>query len=194
MNIQPEIKSRCQELLEEQKLGRKEIREFISKATVAMGDPTRCLEPWDWTFNETWYREGRWSKTFDLPYPLLVEQHYPMLVEQHRQFHAQQTVIIQLGFTDHYTDLWIMPYPRYESVYHVYVSGAAHPSKSKLIIPLILQKTAIELPKVIASVETKSSYDKAKQKQIEVISSSELIAKIGQVFKEICKMYGAKPT
>jgi hypothetical protein len=190
MNIQPEIKSRCRRLLKEQEMGRREIRKFISKVT----DPIKCLKVYDWTFDGANRDVGRWSKTFTLPYPLLVEQHYPMLVEQHRQFHAQQTVIIQLGFTDHYTDLWIMPYPRSESVYHVYVSGAAHPSKSKLIIPLILQKTAIELPKVIASVETKSSYDKAKQKQIEVISSSELIAKIGQVFKEICKMYGAKPT
>jgi len=184
MNIQPEIKSRCQELLEEQKLGRKEIREFISKATVAMGDPTRCLEPWDWTFNETWYREGRWSKTFDLPCPLLA---------QFKGFYPQQKVIIVLWFFDCFIGLWIKPYPESKSTYYLYSCRSTCEPKSNWKTSLMFQKIAIELPKVIASVKKEPVYDEAKQKQIEVIPVLELGEKINQAFKGICKTLGAKP-
>ena len=180
MNIQPEIKSRCQELLREQEMGRREIRKLISKAT----DPTRCLEAWGWTFSKELLK-GYWSKTFTLPYPLWAERR--------GRFYVQQTVLIQLGFTDYCIDLWIMPYSRSELTYYVYVSGAVYPPKVKLKIPLILQKIAQKLPKAIASAETEPFYDEVKQEQIEVISGSELIAKIDQVFDEVRKTFASKP-
>lgn len=65
MDTQSEIKSRCQELLKEQEMGRREIKRLISKAI----DPARCLEALGWTFIKV-DRGGQWTKIFALPYPL----------------------------------------------------------------------------------------------------------------------------
>ena len=142
-----------------------------------MRDPTRCLEPWDWIFTRGSYGNIYWSKTFTLPYPLLVEQD--------GWLYLQQEVIVWLGFSGYCVDLRIKPYPDSVSITYLYSYCGTYPPKSA--VSLIFQRLAIELPKIIASAKTEPFYDKVKQKQIEIIPILELEAKINQVFKKIYK-------
>ena len=185
MNTQRKIKSRCQELLKEQEMSRRKIRELISRAVFMMEDPTRCLEPWDWTFSKGDFTD-EWARIFTLPCPLLVERD--------EQFYPQQKVIIVLQFTDYYIDLWVKPYPEFESTYYLYyLHSCCDVRKLNLNrMSLIFQRTAIELPKVISSVRTESFYDETKRELVEVILVSELAAEISQLFEEVCKTLGAK--
>jgi hypothetical protein len=112
VNTQPEIKSHCQKLLEEQEMSRRKIRKLISKAAFTMRDPTQCLKPWDWTFNRTGNNENRWSKIFTLPYPLLAEWN--------GRLYLQQKMIVVLWFFDYVTGLWIEPYPKLESLRYLH--------------------------------------------------------------------------
>ena len=157
-----------------QEISRRQIRELISKAT----DPTKCLKAWGWTFDEKNYG-GWWSKIFTLPYPLLAIRDKPP--------YLQQKIIVWLFLAEQAIGLWIEPYPEPESPRYSRSSHEAYLSKSKLKTSLILQRLAIELPKIIASAKTEPFYDEAKRKQIEVIPLSELRSKIGRVFEEICK-------
>ena len=185
MNTQPKIKSCCQELLKEQEMSSRKIRKLISKAAFTMGDPTRCLKPWGWTFGPSKHYTY-WSKIFTLPYPLLATQNgLPYL---------RQEVIIVLNFSNCHSDvdLWIRSCPESGIVHNSYSSYNAFLPKSKLRTSLILQKIAIELPKAISSLRTESFYDETKQKQIEVIPVSELRSKIGQVFKKAHETFGGK--
>jgi len=155
--------------LKEQEISRREIRRFIFKAI----DPTRCLKAWGWIFIKT-ACGGQWSKTFNLSSPLLAVWF--------GQVYLRQEVIISLVFFEYNIDLWIGLYPESGTSYHVYSYYFINALKSKWKIPLILQKFATELPKIIASVKTAPFYDEAKQKQIEVILVSELKAKTAQFF------------
>jgi hypothetical protein len=194
MNIQSEIKSRCQELLKEQKISRREMRELISRAAFTMRDPTRCLEPWDWTFDWTYNNEGKWSKIFTLPYPLLTTRK--------GLSYLQEEVVIALWFCSQYISLWIKPYPEPKPVYYLH-SGCVYylysgcdvqDLRSDRKVSSILQKTNIELSKIISSLKTKSFYDETNQERVEIIPISEFITKIDQIFREICKAHGAKPS
>ena len=181
MNTQPEIKSRCQELLKEQEMNRRQIRALISMAAFAMGDLTQCLKPWGWTFSSNKdYINGCWFKTFSLPYPLLTRRN--------ERFYLQQKIIIQLGFSDYYyTYLQIKPYPESDPACYLHSYCNAYGPESNWKMSLILQRTALELSKVISSLKTESFYDETKGERIEVIPVLELTTKIGQVFKETCK-------
>jgi hypothetical protein len=180
VNTQPEIKSRCQELLKEQEMGRREIRKLISKAT----DPTKCLKAWGWTFTEKGIG-GQWFKIFTLPHPLLLRWY--------EQVCLCREVSILLDFSNYCVTLWIKPHPKFEGAYYwLDISFAICPPISKLKTSFIFQEFAEELPKIIASVETESFYDTAKQKQIKVISGSELRTKIKQALQKIGGTVGAK--
>ena len=186
MNIQSEIKSRCQELLKEQKISRREMRELISRAAFTMRDQTRCLEPWDWTFDWTYNNEGKWSKIFTLPYPLLTTRK--------GLSYLQEEVVIALWFCSQYISLWIKPYPEPKPVYYLHSGCDVQDLRSNRKISSMLQKTNIELSKVISSLKTKSFYEETNQEWVEIIPISEFITKIDQIFREICKAHGAKPS
>ena len=177
MNAEPKIKSRCQELLREQEMGRREIRKLISKTT----DVTQCLKAYDWTLRyDTYY--VWWTKTFTLPYPLLVEWN--------ERFYLQQKIVIQLGFTSfYYTCFRIKTYLESVIEYYLNVSNVGRQLNSKLIMSLIFQNFAAELPKVITLIKTEPFYDEKKQEQVKVIPVSRLTVKIRQVFDEICKKF-----
>ena len=64
--------------------------------------------------------------------------------------------------------------------------------KLKVRTSLILQKCAVELPKIIASAETEPFFDETKRERVEVIQVSKLAAKIDQIFEEICRAVGCK--
>ena len=178
MNIQPEIKSHCQELLKEQEMNRRQIRALISRAAFAMGDLTRCLKPWGWTYT-CFSGIDKWSKTFDLPYSLLSIRF--------RRVRLWRKITVRLTFSAYFIDLQIEPdpmceAPRYLNTYH---SPYDLMLNLNLKTSLALQKFATELPKIIASAKTKLIY--RKRQKIEVIPYSVLTVKMEHVFEEICK-------
>lgn len=169
MNIQPEIKSRCQGLLMEQEMGRREIRKLISRVT----DPTKCLEAYGWKIKDT-ASCTCWYKIFTFPYPLRVMWH--------GQVYLQREVIIPIFFSYWYVSLDIRQYPEFKVPRIFYSSYVIYTLKSKLKTDLILRKFAVELPKIIASAKTESFYDEEKQKQVKVIPILDLIVKIEHIF------------
>ena len=178
MNTQSEIKSRCQELLKEQEMSRREIRKFISKAT----DPINWLKAWGWTYTHDIYWDY-WSKIFILPYPLLVSSN--------KEVFFQRQMFIQFYFSYQQLGLRITSYPPCK-IAQYYLLDRVSLRKSRLRSSSILQKFAPELSKIIASAKTKLFYDKAKGKQVEVIPFLELRAKIKQAFEEACKSFEAE--
>ena len=94
-------------------------------------------------------------------------------------------------FFDRYIDLLIKSYPKPEITLGAPSFYLLQKSKQK--IPLILQKIAVELPEIIASAKTEPFYDKIEQKQIEVISTPELMSEIVYAFNKICTTSANKP-
>ena len=158
-----------------------EIRKLISKMTSL----TRCLKDYGWTLDYGNYEEGQWSKTFTLPHPLLIKQH--------RRFYFQQKMAIQFDFSDYNIGLWVDLYSGWESPLYLHSYFNINKSALNWEKSLILQRIAVELPKIINSLKTESFYNETEQEQIEVIPVSELRAKISQLFEEVCKTFGAKP-
>ena len=187
MNTQPEIKSRCQELLKEQEISRREIKGLISKATCL----TRCLEVYGWTFYQR-HGGGAWIKYFNLPYYLHISTY-----GRHKTRFVKN-LVVQLEFKRREQSVYAFSYkPVYTLSLYVEFGGILYlcdcfvfgPLKAKCKIFFTLQKFIKDLPKVFDSVEMELFYDTSMRKRVQAVGDSVLKNEMIKVFKEACKKF-----